>query len=69
MIVASLAHDWFGWPTGAVLTNLVAWLIGLGCGLGPTLWKLHRKLDRIHTHILDLHRHHGVRTTPTKGDQ
>lgn len=62
-MIASLLHDWFAWPDGSVLTNLIAWVIGLGCGLGPTLWRIRKKLDAMHTHILDLHRHHGVETT------
>ena len=53
-MTASLWQSWFGWPNGAVLTNLVASAICIGAGV----WKivrshraLHDKLDRIHKHL------------------
>jgi hypothetical protein len=75
-MTGSLLHDWFGWDSGSVLTNLVAWIIGLVCGLGPTIWRIRKRIDRrldevhahledVHVHVLDLHRHYGVETTPT----
>lgn len=76
-MVASLLHDWFAWPDGAVLTNLVASAICIGLGawrIVKWLKKIHRSHEQLHahvaelhTHVLDLHRHHGVETTK-KGD-
>lgn len=31
-MIAGLLHDWFAWPDGAVLTNLVASAIGIVLG-------------------------------------
>jgi hypothetical protein len=52
--VFHLLHDWFGWPDGSVLTNLVASAICVGVGV----WRLvkshralHAKLDRLHKHL------------------
>lgn len=64
--MTSLLHDWFSWPDGSVLTNLVASAICVGFGVWRIIRshkKLHRKLEQMHDHILDLHRHHGVKTT------
>lgn len=76
MIVASFLHDWFGFPNGSVLTNLVASAICVAVGawrIVKWLKKVHRSHERLHehvaelhTHVLDLHRHHGVETTPRK---
>lgn len=65
-MLASLFHDWFGWPDGAVLTNLVASVICVGFGVWRIVKshrRLHKRLDALHTHVLDLHAHHGVHTT------
>ncbi len=63
-VTASLWHTWFGYPDGSVLTNLVAWLIGLVCGLFPLLLRLERKLQRSHRELhakLDrIHEHLGI---------
>lgn len=65
-------HDWFGWPDGSVLTNLVAWLIGLLMGLGVPVWRIFRKLDVIHQHAAAAHEHaknthaHVVANVPVK---
>lgn len=49
-----LLHDWFGWPDGAVLTNLIASAICVAFGAWR-LWKhlrgVHSKLDRLHAHL------------------
>ena len=60
-MIASLTHDWFGWPNGAVLTNLVASAICILLGAWKIiLWakklsrshdELHGKIDRVHTHL------------------
>lgn len=70
MIATSLLHDWFGWDNGSVLTNLVASIIGfifggfiVGFFAKRMVARLHSRLDRLHDHVLDLHRHHGVETT------
>jgi fluoride ion exporter CrcB/FEX len=53
MIVASFIHDWFGWPNGAVLTNLVAsFLLGV-----PVIGKLYHK---IHKHQKRVEKHLGI---------
>lgn len=54
-------HDWFGWPNGAVLTNLVASAICIVLGAWKVvLWakkmrqshdELHAKIDRVHSHL------------------
>ena len=56
-------HDWFGYPDGAVLTNLVASAICVGFGV----WKLighlnrvHRRLDSLHEKQDRLHKHLDV---------
>ena len=53
-MLGSFLHDWFSFPDGAVLTNLVASGICVGAGV----WKiirshraLHAKRDRIHKHL------------------
>lgn len=56
-MIFSLWHDWFAWPLGAVLTNLVASLIW---GT-PGYWKLraiHRDHKKLHKAHLDLHKAH-----------
>lgn len=49
-----LLSDWFGWPDGSVLTNLIAsamWFVpGFLFGMHHTK-ALHSKLDRLHTHL------------------
>lgn len=60
-MIASLVHDWFGWPNGAVLTNLVASAICVALGAWKIIvWArklaashddLHKKLDKVHTHL------------------
>ena len=40
----SVLWFYFGWPDGAVYSNLLASLIWAA----PALWHLHRKLDRHH---------------------
>lgn len=49
-----LLHDWFSWPDGSVLTNLIAsavWFVpGFLVGLHHAK-KLHAKLDRLHAHL------------------
>lgn len=65
-MIAGIFHDWFGWPNGAVLTNLVASAICVGFGVWRIVKshrKLHKHVAELHTHVLDLHRHHGVETT------
>jgi hypothetical protein len=58
-VLASLLHDWFSWPDGAVLTNLIAsfvWALP-----GWLIYRVVRKhLDRLHEKIDRLHRHLGV---------
>lgn len=53
-MIASTLHDWFGWPDGAVLTNLIASALWVGAGAWK-IWKshqkLHEKLDRLHRHL------------------
>jgi ABC-type nickel/cobalt efflux system permease component RcnA len=45
-VTASLVHDWFGWPDGAVLTNLIASAICVAFGM----WRAVKWLRRIHHH-------------------
>ncbi len=54
MIASSFLSHWFGFPDGAVLTNLVASGICVGFGVWRIIKshsKLHSKLDRIHKHL------------------
>ena len=53
-------HDWFSWPDGAVLTNLVASAICVGVGIWRLRKTVHRKLEEMHDHIRAIHRHHGL---------
>jgi hypothetical protein len=50
-----LLHNWFGWPDGSVLTNLVASAICFAAGWWFALRKhvkaLHKKLDKVHSHL------------------
>lgn len=63
--MSHILHDWFGWPDGSVLTNLVAWLIGVVMGLGIPVWKLFKKLEQIHHHTSATHAH-VVANVPVK---
>lgn len=51
-MIGSVVHDWFGWPDGAVLTNLIASLVW-----GVVAW---RKIRKLHKHVLGIHDHLGV---------
>lgn len=53
MIVAAFLHDWFAWPNGAVLTNLVASAIWVSLAA----WRLVKRLNRIHAHAEAAHEH------------
>jgi len=58
MLATPWTHLFFSWPTGGVWSNLVAsaiWAI-------PTAVIAIRKLRKIHRHILQLHKHHGIDT-------
>lgn len=50
-----LMRDWFGWPDGSVLTNLVASALAFVGGYFAAVHRhvkaLHRKLDRLHEHL------------------
>lgn len=53
-VIASVLQDWFGWPDGAVLTNLIASAIWVGFGVWRIVKsqrKLHEKLDKVHKHL------------------
>ena len=57
MVAGTFLHDWFGWPDGAVLTNLVATAICVAFGwrkivkLFRSHRELHDKLDALHDHL------------------
>lgn len=63
-----IAHDWFSWPDGAVLTNLVASAIWVGFAT----WRIFKKLNVIHRHAEAAHAHaraahdHVVANVPVK---
>lgn len=48
-------HEWFSWPNGSVLTNLVASMIGFVVGVTVPLARLFRKVNAMHDHVADLH--------------
>lgn len=52
-MTGSFLTVWFGWPNGAVLTNLVASAIWLGFAA----WRLLRKMNAIHEHVQRVHDH------------
>lgn len=45
-IDASIWSDWFGWPDGAVLTNLIASLIW-----GAVAWRKLHAIHKAHKHL------------------
>lgn len=56
-----------GWPSGSVLTNLVASLLWAAPTITVAWWqaRVHRhrhraQLDEIHAAIKKLHEHHGI---------
>ena len=66
-----LFTDWFGWPDGSVLTNLIASLIGVTAGyfiavrrhvksLHKSLKELHDKHDVMREHVIALRRQDGA---------
>ena len=55
-------YHWFDWPNGGVLQNLIAWIIGLLMGASVPVWKLFKKLDRMHEHISLIHAHQLLHT-------
>lgn len=63
-----LLHDWFGWPDGAVLTNLIASAIGFTVGYFAAVHRkiknLHKKIDDLHEKQDRLHQHLGVEDAP-----
>jgi len=57
-MVAALLHDWFGWPLGAVLTNLIAsalWVVFGAWRLCKRFQRLERKHDETQAHLARLH--------------
>ena len=58
--LGSWLSDWFGFPNGAVLTNLVASAICVGVGIWRLRKTVHQKLEEMHNHIRDIHKHHGL---------
>lgn len=59
-MIASLLHDWFAWPDGSVLTNLIASGICVGLGawrLAKWMRRIHRSHEALHARVDELHRH------------
>jgi len=50
--MGAIVYYYFGWPDGAVWSNLLASVIWAA----PTIWGLHRKLDRHHREHLAMTR-------------
>lgn len=50
-----LLNDWFGYPDGSVLTNLVAsviaFIVGYFAAVRRHVKSLHSKIDRLHDHL------------------
>jgi hypothetical protein len=51
--VSGILHDWFSWPNGSVLTNLVA----SGICVLFAAWRIFKKLNKIHEHVKLVHAH------------
>ena len=49
-------HDWFGFPDGAVLTNLVASLLWAGVAIRK-LFQIHRTSELARHHAEQAHAH------------
>ena len=49
-------HDWFGFPDGAVLTNLVASLLWAGVAIRK-LFQIHRSSEQAKHHAEQAHLH------------
>lgn len=52
-MIASFVRDWFGFPNGSVLTNLVA----SGICVLFAAWRIIKKLNLIHEHVKLVHAH------------
>jgi hypothetical protein len=64
--VIGFLYHWFDWPSGSVLTNLIASAVCVGLAG----WKILAKLHRMHEHQKEMHdevrivRQHQLEHTP-----